>query len=44
MEVSVSSEKGPGFSWTSPDRMMHKSRVNFVAVFFFTWVYMVVES
>ena len=25
---------GPGFSWTSPDMMMHKSRVHVVAVLF----------
>ena len=25
---------GPGFSWMSPDRMMHKSRMNVDAVLF----------
>ena len=25
---------GPGFNWMSPDRMMHKSRVNVDAVLF----------
>ena len=33
-EAVKSSEMGPGFSWMSPDRMMHKSRVNVVAVLF----------
>ena len=34
IEISVSSEERRGFSWTFPDRMMHKSRVNVVAVLF----------
>ena len=32
--ISVSSEKGRGFSWMSPERMIHKSRLNVVAVLF----------
>ena len=34
VRLSVSSEMGPGFNWMSPDRMMHKSKVNVVAVLF----------
>ena len=34
VRISVSLEMVPGFSWMSPDRMMHKSRVNVVAVLF----------
>ena len=34
VRISVSLEMGPGFSWMSPDRMMHKGRVNVVAVLF----------
>ena len=34
VEISISSEERLGFSWTSSDRMMHKSWVNVVAVLF----------
>ena len=34
VEMSVFSEKGHGFSWISPTRMIHKRRVNVAAVLF----------
>jgi len=38
VEVAESSEES-GFSWTSPDRMIHKCRVNVVAVLFHLGLY-----